>query len=472
VGGNAPRLRRVGTLAVAWLLASIAAPGITIAQDGSSPPPAATVTPAPPPCVEPLQALIDAAAPGSTVQLPACTSGELLRVTHPLTLEGRGTLIDVAGASPHGLIVEADDVTVVGLRVRGATTPPQDGAVRAWDVDRFAFLEGTIEDSAGACISVARGSDALVADSTLARCGQEGLHATRADGLVVRGNRIHGHNAERAFDPEWEAGGAKVTVSRDVVFEANDVFANVGPGIWCDIDCFDLVVRGNRTWDNDRAGIMVEISAGAIVEGNATWENGWGKQSWGWGAGILVSSSRDVLVRDNVVAWNADGIVVVSQGRPDAPVPISTVRTSANTIAMIGGGDAFGLAWLQDWPGVLFAPDGDSGGSGDRFWFDRPEGGDSRFAWDGSFSRIEDFRATPGGSDAAYLTDAELTAILTARGIPTGPAPEHPVPLPSPRELAPLLLAALVVVLGLGLAAALYIRRRRRLAATSRRPEP
>jgi nitrous oxidase accessory protein NosD len=422
-----------------------------------------------PPCEQSLQELVDAAAPGSTVRLPACTSTELLRVTRPLVVEAHGTVIDVAGASPHAVLVEADDVTIVGLTVRRAATPPQDGAVRAWEVDRFAFLEGTIEDSAGACISVARGTDALIADSTLADCGQEGLHATRADRLVVRDNRIHGHNAERAFDPEWEAGGVKVTVSSGVVFEGNEVFDNVGPGLWCDIDCLDLVVRGNRAWGNDRAGIMVEISDGAIVEANAVWENGWGKQSWGWGAGILVSSSRDVLVRDNVVAWNADGIVVVSQGRDDAPVPVRDVRTSANTVAMIAGGDAFGLAWLQDWSGVLFAADGGSSGSDDRFWFDRPEGDHARFAWDGALERLDDFRATPGGRDAAYLSDADLAAILAVEGIPSGPAPEHPLPLPSPREIVPAVLIATLTLLAVGLAVAVILVRRRRAPAADRR---
>jgi hypothetical protein len=161
--------------------------------------------------------------------------------------------------------------------------------------------------------------------------------------------------------------------------------------------------------------------------------------------------------------------VVVSQDREDAPVPVRDVRTSGNTVAMISGREAFGLAWLQDWSGALFDGGAETGGSGDRFWFDRPEGDHARFAWDGSIRRIDDFRATPGGREAAYATDAELAAILEAEGIPSGPAPDHPAPLPSPRELGPPGLLVIIALLAGGLLAAVILRRRRRLADTARR---
>jgi hypothetical protein len=457
-----------------WLLAGLGLPVEIAAQEGSpgaSPGSSAALAATPPPCERPLQELVDEAPSGGTISLPACTSDEPLRVTRPLVIDAQGTVIDLNDALPHGLIVEADDVTVIGLSVRRAANEPQDGAVRAWDVDRFAFREGSIEDSAGACISVARGADAVIEDSTLTRCGQEGIHATRADGLIVRGNRIRDNNPARAFDPEWEAGGAKVTVSTGVTFEANEVFDNGGPGIWCDIDCRELVVRGNRVWGNDRAGIMVEISDGAVVEANTAWENGWGKQSWGWGAGILVSSSRSVVVRDNVVAWNADGIVVVSQDRPDAPVLIRDVRTTGNTVAMLAGRDAYGLAWLQDWPGTLFEAGGGSGGSADRFWFDRPEDGQRRFAWDGGMARLDDFRETPGGRAATYVSDAELASILASASVPGDPLPDHPVALPNPRELVVPGALAVIVMLA-GILVALVSLRRRRLATVETEPRP
>jgi len=459
-----------------WLPLAIGSTA-SIEARGASPPPASTGAQAieggPRPCEEPIQDLVDRALPGSTVTLPACTSDEELRVKHPLVIEASGTLIDGMDVLAHAVVVEADDVTIIGLSVRRVANAPQDGAIRAWDVDRFVFRDGTVEDSAGACISIARGADALIADSRLARCEQEGIHATRADRLMVRGNRIHENNAARSFNPEWEAGGAKVTRSTGVVFEQNEVWGNGGPGIWCDLACQSLVVRGNRVWANDRAGIHVEISDGATVERNAVWENGWVKPSWGWGAGILVSSSSAVAVRSNVVAWNADGIVVVSQSRDDAPAPIRDVRTADNLVAATAAREAFGVAWLQDWPGTLFDPAAQNGGSADRFWFDRPEDRDVRFAWAGSYRHLEEFIATPGGQGGSYVDDAEMTAELAAAGIPAAPRGMHAPASPTWRDIAP---AALIVTgavaVGLATIGILFRRRRHARAANGSPPPP
>ena len=314
------------------VIVTAAGPAAMLGADGPSPDPSGSASPAasrPPACAVALQDLVDAAPPASTLRLPACTSTETLYVRQPLVIDAHGTLIDGQRVLEHGVIVEADDVVLDGLTVTRAANPPQDGAVQAWDVRRFVFRDGVITDSAGACISVARSPDAQIVDSTLEGCAQSGIHGTKADGLVVRGNVIRGNNPQDAFDPEWEAGGAKVTDSKGVLFEANDVSGNGGPGLWCDIDCQDLEVRDNRVWANDRVGIQVEISRDALVKGNTVWENGWAKTGWGWGAGILVSSSSGVTVDSNVLAWNADGIVVVSQDREDAPSPIIANRTSA-----------------------------------------------------------------------------------------------------------------------------------------------
>ncbi len=423
-----------------------------------------SASPGPPGCAEPLQALVDAADAGSTVRLPACTSTEELVIDRPLTIDARGTVIDGRGRLEHAVVVEADDVSIDGLTVIGVASPPQDGAVRAWDVDRFAFRDGQIRDAAGACISIARGEDSTVSGSTLDGCGQEGLHATRADGLSVVGNRISGNNPAAAFDPEWEAGGAKVTQSARVRFEDNEVAGNRGPGIWCDIDCRDTTIRGNRVHDNARAGIQIEISDGAVVEDNVVWENGWGRPTWGWGAGILVSTSRNVDVVGNLLAWNADGIVVVSQDREDSPGTATGLRTDRNLVASETGREAFGEAWLVDGSAALTQAASGNGGSGDRFWFTGPEGRDARFAWGGSLTSLDDFRSTLGGADAAYLTDAEVADALAAAGLPGHPD-IHPAVF-DPRDLiAPAVAALLAVIAAISALTVILVRRRRRHAS-------
>ncbi len=429
---------------------------------GSLPAPTAegSASPGPPRCSEPLQAVVDGAAAGSSVRLPACTSTQPLTIDRPLAIDAHGTVIDGQGRLEHAVIVEADDVTIAGLTVTSVANPPQDGAVRAWDVDRFTFRDGQIRDAAGACISVARSEGSSVTGSTLEGCGQEGLHATEANDLAVTGNRISGNNPAAAFDPEWEAGGAKVTQSARVRFEDNEVVGNHGPGIWCDIECRDATIRANRVHGNARAGIQVEISDGATVEDNVVWENGWGRTDWGWGAGILVSTSRNVAVIDNVLAWNADGIVVVSQDRDDSPGPATGLRSEGNIVASETGREAFGEAWLVDGSAVLTKATSGNGGSGDRFWFTGPEGRDARFAWGSNLSSLGDFRATAGGTDAAYLTDAEIADALASADLPGHPA-IHPAVF-DPRDLVvPAGLAAIALIAAIA-ALIVLVRRRRR----------
>jgi hypothetical protein len=435
-----------------------------VVAGASSPGAPGSTAPAPPPCSGSLQALVDAAPPAGTVRLPACTSTEPLELSEPVRVEAAGTRIDGRGTLEHAVVVTADDVTLDGLEVVDVASPLQDGAIRAWDVDRFVLAGATVIGAAGACVSIARGTGSRIEGSTLRGCGQEGLHATEADGLAVTGNRIEDNNPANANDPEWEAGGAKVTRSRGVTFRANVVMDNRGPGIWCDIDCRDVQIRDNRVGHNDRAGIQVEVSEGAVVAGNIAWDNGWARSDWGWGAGILVSSSRSVRVEDNVLAWNADGIVIVSQERDDAPGPATGITTSGNVVAMHAGDEAFGVAWLEDWDGGLLDAAAGNGGAGDRFDFDTPEGGDRRFAWGDGLRRLDAFAATPGGRDAAYLSPEESAARLAAAGLPVVVPPGRESSTVAPRvlELALAALAALAVAgAGAALLVAVLVRRRR-----------
>jgi parallel beta-helix repeat protein len=96
--------------------------------------------------------------------------------------------------------------------------------------------------------------------------------------------------------------GLKITRSEDLTVDQNEVDRNGGPGLWCDIDCTNAAFTNNRVHHNTRAGIMFEISHYGTITGNAAWENGWGKRSWVWGAGILVSTSDNTEVAHNVVA--------------------------------------------------------------------------------------------------------------------------------------------------------------------------
>jgi hypothetical protein len=376
---------------------------------------------------------VDAAPAGSTISVGACTFAETVTIRKALTLVGSGARIDGQGARRHGFVVGANDVVIDGFEVTNTVNPEQEGAVQVRDSSRFTLRNSRIHDTGGACISISGGAGHQVLDNELASCAQEGFHLTGLSDTIVARNQIHHNNPNHAYDMEWEAGGGKATRSSRLLFEANEVYANGGPGLWCDLDCRSVTYTNNRVHHNAWAGIMFEISDGAVIAGNRTWENGWGKTTWGWGAGILVASSRNVEVYGNVVAWNADGISVISQDRSSTYAyeagsstwnSVVNVYVHSNDIIVTpqasDGTDKHLLAWLQDWGGVMFDAGSNNRGAGNRYWHALAEPS-TRFAWDGGESRLANFQATPGDPTGRYMTTAERDAVLAAAGVPAAP---------------------------------------------------
>jgi parallel beta-helix repeat protein len=315
--------------------------------------------------------------------------------------------------------VEADEVTIDGFRMRHSATEPQSGGIRARHVDRVTIRGNQLSDSHGAAISISGGSDHEVVGNDLHSNGQEGLHTTDVRTMLVEDNLIRGNNTAD-FDPGWEAGGLKATETSGLRLIGNEVCSNGGPGLWCDIDCDDTVVQGNRVHGNGNAGIHFEISRGADISDNVVWSNGWDFPVWGWGAGILISSAADARVSGNVVAWNADGISVISQDRGEERWNrVDGVEVTDNDV-LVGpvGRDTYALAWLDDWDSGMFDDDRGNVGRQNRYWYGRPEDGRDRFVWERGYARLDGFEATPGEEAARYVTAAERTALLEQSGVP------------------------------------------------------
>jgi nitrous oxidase accessory protein NosD len=385
-------------------------------------------------CPATLQSLVDAATPGATLTVPACTYRETVTITKPLTVVGSGARVDGQGVREFAFVVKSDDVTIDGFEVTGTVNPAQEGAVQVRNSNRFTLRNANVHHAGGACISIKGGSGHQVLDSELAYCAQQGFHLPNVSDSLVARNRIHHNNPDYAYDSSWEAGGGKAVRVNRLTFEGNEVYANRGPGIWCDIDCRDVVIRENRVHHNEKAGIYFEISDGAVIHDNVAWENGWKKRSWGWGGGIVIASSRNVEVRDNVVAWNADGISVISQNRTtDSSYQpgvstwgiVDNVDVHHNDILLApqssDSSEAFLLAWLQDWDGVMFEAASNNRGAENRYWHAQAEP-TTRFAWERGKVRLADFNATPGESDGTYLSTSQRSTVISGAHLP-GPEP-------------------------------------------------
>jgi parallel beta-helix repeat protein len=375
------------------------------------------------------QSLVDAAPSGGSVTIPPCTYHEIVRVTKPLTIHAAGVVIDGDNVRDFGLAVLANDVTVNGLTVTRVKSGEHIGAVWTTGVSRFTFRGGAGRDSATVCVSLNGGTGHRILDSEFTGCGKEGFFMNGVSDTLFSGNHVHHNNTAFAFDPNSEAGGGKAMASQRVTFSSNDVHDNGGPGIWFDSGVVDVVAINNRIHGNDRAGIYFEISNGAEISGNVVWDNGWGFVAWGYGAGIQVASSDRAHVHDNIVAWNARGISVISQNR--GPTPHNGNVVHDNIIVSAGGG--FVTGFYDDHGGSLFDSANGNTGYGNRYWVGAAEPSTDRFGWAGTERTLAEYNATPGEDGASYLTAATANAALLGGGVPgvdgTTPA-ATPTPTP------------------------------------------
>jgi Right handed beta helix region len=208
----------------------------------------------------------------------------------------------------------APGVLIKNVTIEKYASVAQKGAIQAqqaagWVVEN---CELRLNSAAG----IAAGSGTRVRDCNIHHNGQIGITGVGRDVLIER-NQIWENNT-REFLSDWEAGGVKLAVSEGVVLRSNYVHDNRGAGIWCDIDCRDVLYEDNVAERNRGAGIFHEISFSAVIRNNIVRHNGSAGKTWFWGNNILVAASQDVEIYGNTLTADAGkcGIVLVDQGRP------------------------------------------------------------------------------------------------------------------------------------------------------------
>jgi parallel beta-helix repeat protein len=222
----------------------------------------------------------------------------------------------------------ASDVSISNLTVEKYGSRAQKGAIHANEGARWVIENCVVHLNSGAGISV--GSGTRVHNCDIHHNGQIGINGNGKD-IRIEHNRIWSNNI-RGFDPDWEAGGAKIALSDGVAFRGNHVHDNGGPGLWCDIDCHNVVYENNLVENNEQMGIHHEISFNAVIRNNVLRNNGGGKRHWFWGADISIAASRDVEVTGNKVTVAPDGcgIMLIDQGRRSEQGAI--YKTRNNTV--------------------------------------------------------------------------------------------------------------------------------------------
>jgi len=208
----------------------------------------------------------------------------------------------------------ASNVLIKNLIIEKYASPAQKGAIYSLLAIGWRVENSELRLNSGAGIVI--GNGAKVLNSNLHDNGQTGI-AGEGDGVLIENNAISANNIY-GFDYKWEAGGVKLATSDGVVMRGNDVSDNVGPGLWCDIGCRNVLYENNVVERNKDAGIFHEISFNAVIRNNTVDNNGLDADTdWFWGADILISASQDVDVTGNrlVVRPGGCGIMLIDQGR-------------------------------------------------------------------------------------------------------------------------------------------------------------
>lgn len=236
-----------------------------------------------------------------------------------------GHLVEV-GVTPRAIATLSvprypEGVTLRGLTIEKFANAAQQGAVEgfsAWLVDGNTFR---LNHSEGLDV----GRDSIVRNNAFVSNGQLGFGVGYWTNLIFEDNVVAANNYA-GYNPNWEAGGAKFYKISGLIVRNNVSRDNIGAGLWTDWDSIDVLYEGNWVERNAGPGIFHEAGYNADIRGNYVSENGFDSDGWIDGSGILVNSSRDVEIYDNLLQDNYQGIGATSTDRGSGDLGDRTLR--------------------------------------------------------------------------------------------------------------------------------------------------
>lgn len=293
-----------------------------------------------------IQQLVDSARPGASFLLKAGTHRQQRVVPKD----------SMSFAGEPGAIMDGENITPYAFETLAST--PRKVTIRGLVITRYA------PPAQRAAIQGDNGTDWIIEDNEVSYSAYEGIHpGTR--GQVLR-NRIHDNTVggiggyesdsvlidgnELAFNgltmtaenpATAEAAGLKFMNSNGLVVRNNNVHDNMR-GLWIDTGYLGTLLDSNIVTGNQKAGIWIEATYGAVVRNNRVENNG-GTTTGGWlaHAGIQVTNSPNVEVYGNTLSGNMNGVgVMETSGYPDGPYgPLHVVNLYVhdNTISMATG---------------------------------------------------------------------------------------------------------------------------------------
>lgn len=329
------RIGAVGFLTVG--LSALAAHGAVICVDPGSPP-----------CLATVQAGVDAAAAGDTVEVAAGLYFEAVTIPagkDGLILTGKGTIdphdapSDPNDLPPAAITVESANVTIDSLSIQNGRWFGIDAVANGLKVNKV-----TIRGSSSDCINVFA-DGAAISSNVLHGCGSEAIEI-EGDNSVITKNKIANcdNDCVRVVGNGTMIAGNKVTLAEDgdcfdltgdnVTFSKNNMLNcdNAGVRIWGD----NATVTGNKMRFTDQ-GVSVEGDQPNVAKNKAS-----GGESEGFRifchpctGGTIAKNKTDL------VTGGQEGFFIFADGTdpndPNAtPVP-SGLIVEANSASTCGG---------------------------------------------------------------------------------------------------------------------------------------
>jgi nitrous oxidase accessory protein len=279
-----------------------------------------------------LQALVDAAEPGSTLLIPAGRYPVHLVIDTPLTLIADGAVhLDGSGLGSV-VTIRADDVTLRGFDISGTGGQVEvAAAIKVVEADRVGLEDNRLHDFFHG-IAALGAHDLRVIGNTLEGSG---LWVADGDHLVSGGGELGQPSVEIGADPRSigpAAAGAGPQGQGDGIYLWNSEAATIRDNTLRDVRdgiylsyVSDVLLDGNRV-DRSRYAVHTMFGEGVTIFENRAHENMAGlvfmytgdilagrnvlqdQRSGATGMGVVLKDVKGVRIAENVIARNRVGL--------------------------------------------------------------------------------------------------------------------------------------------------------------------
>lgn len=311
---------------------------------------------------ESIQAAIDAAATGDTVEVQRARYVENLRIEKPLTLRGVDRPTISGGLKGDVIRVTAEDVTIEGLIVSdsGDSLREQNSGIYIWPGSHRAVIRNCDITYSLFGLWIEQANDVLV-EGNLITGKREYRSPMRGNGIQLYNTRraqVIGNNVSFVRDALY------VDVSHDAVFRGNRLhhsrygthYMNSYRNLWEDNDVWmnrgglalmevrDQVVRNNRVWANSDHGIMLRTIQDAVVEDNIVAGNA---------RGFFIYDAEYNVLRGNLITDNIVGVHLWA-GSKNNEVEMNDFVGNREQVRYVGARDmVWGEAQGNHWSNYL-----------------------------------------------------------------------------------------------------------------------